>query len=108
MSTTCTAAWTTFFDFDISRQPVEPVVGDLGDADVRVLRRERVRRGEGAAAREGVVQRGLAGVGEADQPEAFHERPPGYRAAGAAAGALSRVLTSSADSTRARAGAFSG
>ena len=72
MSTTCTAAWTTLFDFRHRGQPVEALVGHLGDADVRVLGGERVRRGERAAAGEGVVQRALARVGEADQAEAFH------------------------------------
>ena len=74
MSTTWTAAWTTFFDLRHRGEPVETVVGHLGDADVRVLGGERVRRGERAAAGEGVVQRALARVGEADQAEAFHER----------------------------------
>ena len=55
------------------RQPVEPLVGHLGDADVRVLGGERVRRGEGAAAGECVVQRTLARVGEPDEAETFHE-----------------------------------
>ena len=72
MSTNCTAACTTFFDLRHRGQPVEAVVGHLGDADVRVLGGEGVRRGERAAAGEGVVQRGLARVGEADQAEAFH------------------------------------
>ena len=53
-------------------QAVEALVGDLGDADVGVLGGERVRRGERAAAGECVVQRALAGVGEADEAEAFH------------------------------------
>ena len=54
-------------------EAVEAVVGHLGDADVRVLGGEGVRRGQRAAAGEGVVQRGLARVGEADEAEAFHE-----------------------------------
>ena len=57
-------------------QPVEPVVGDLGDPDVGVLGGEGVRRGERAATGQRVVQRALAGVGQPDQPEAFH---PGVR-----------------------------
>ena len=56
-------------------EAIEPVVGDLGDADVRVLRGERVRGGEGPTAGECVVQRTLARVGEADQTETFHEPP---------------------------------
>ena len=54
------------------RQPVEALVGHLGHADVGVLGGEGVRRGEGAAAGQGVVERALAGVGEADEAEAFH------------------------------------
>jgi hypothetical protein len=61
------------------RQPIEPIVGDRGDADVRVLGGERVRRGERAAAGEGVVQGALARVGETDQAEAFHRCAAGYR-----------------------------
>ena len=53
-------------------EAVEALVGHLGDADVGVLGGERVRRGERAAAGEGVVQRALPGVGEADEAEAFH------------------------------------
>ena len=63
-------------------QAVEPLVGHLGDADVRILGGERVRRGERAAAGECVVQRALPGVREADEAEAFH-------AAAEATGALS-------------------
>ena len=54
-------------------EPIEPVVGDLGDADVRILRGERVRGGERTTAGECVVERTLARVGEADQTETFHE-----------------------------------
>ncbi len=54
-------------------EAVEPLVGHLGDADVRVLGGERVRRGERATAGECVVQRTLARVGETDQAETFHE-----------------------------------
>ena len=54
-------------------ESVEPLVGHLGDADVRVLGGERVRRGERTAAGECVVQRTLARVGETDQAETFHE-----------------------------------
>ena len=63
-------------------QAVEALVGHLGDADVRVLGGERVRRGERAAAREGVVQRALPGVGEADEAEAFHAADDATGAAG--------------------------
>ena len=55
-------------------QRVEPVVGHLGHAHVGVAGGEGVGRGERAAAGEGVVQRRLAGVGEADEPEPFHRR----------------------------------
>ena len=54
-------------------EAVETVVGHLGDADVRVLGGEGVRRGQRAAAGEGVVQRALPGIGQADETEAFHE-----------------------------------
>ena len=54
-------------------ETVEALVGHLGDADVGVLGGERVRRGQRAAAGEGVVQRALAGVGQPDESEAFHE-----------------------------------
>ena len=74
MSTTCTAACTTFFDLRHRRQGVEAVVGHLGDADVGVLGGEGVGRGERAAASEGVEERRLPGVGEADEAEAFHRR----------------------------------
>ena len=73
MSTTCTAACTTLRLLRHRGQPVEALVGHLGDADVGVLGGEGVRRGERAAAGEGVVQRALARVGEADQAEAFHD-----------------------------------
>ena len=56
-------------------ESVETVVGHLGDADVRVLRRERVRRRERTTAGQRVVQRALARVGEADESETFHEPP---------------------------------
>ena len=56
-------------------EAIEPVVGDLGDADVRILRGERVRGGERTTTGECVVQRTLARVGEADQTETFHEPP---------------------------------
>ena len=79
MSTTWTAAWTIVFVLRHHGQPVEPVVGHLGDTDVRVLGGERVRRGQRTAAGECVVQRALARVGETDQAEAFHEPPRGYR-----------------------------
>ena len=84
MSTTCTAAWIDVAAARHLGQPVESLVGHLGDADVRVLGGERIRRGERAAACQGVVQRALAGVGEADQAEAFH-------AADDATGALATV-----------------
>ena len=54
-------------------QAVEALVGHLGDADVRVLGGERVRRGERTTAGECVVERTLARVGETDQAETFHE-----------------------------------
>ena len=54
-------------------EPVKTVVGDLRYPDVRILGREGVGRGERSAAGEGVVQRALAGVGQADEAEAFHE-----------------------------------
>ena len=72
MSTNCTAAGTTFADEAHLGQPVEAGVGHLGHADVGVGGREGVRRGERAAAGQRVVQRRLAGVGEADEAEAFH------------------------------------
>ncbi len=72
MSTTCTAAWIDVAAARHLGEPVESLVGHLGDADVRILGGERIRRGERAAAGEGVVQRALPGVGEADQAEAFH------------------------------------
>ena len=72
MSTNCTLAGTTFFELAHLGQAVEAVVGHLGHADVGVLGGEGVGRGQRAAAGQGVVERGLAGVGEADEPEAFH------------------------------------
>ena len=72
MSTTCDRGVDHVLRRRHHGQPVEPVVGHLGHADVGILRRERVRRGERAPAGERVVQRGLARVGETDQTEAFH------------------------------------
>ena len=54
-------------------ETIDALVGDLGDADVRVLRGEGVRSREGTATGESVVQRALARVGETDQAEAFHD-----------------------------------
>ena len=54
-------------------ESVEALVGDLGDADVGILGGERVRRRQRSAAGEGVVQRALTRVGQADEAEAFHE-----------------------------------
>ena len=48
--------------------------GTLATPDVGVLGGEGVGRGQRRAAREGVVERGLARVGEPDEPEAFHRR----------------------------------
>ena len=53
-------------------QPVESLVRHLGDADVGVLGGEGVGGGQGATARQRVVERALAGVGEADQAESLH------------------------------------
>ena len=82
MSTTSTAACDDVAALGHLGQPVETLVGHLGDADVGVLGGERVRRGERAAAREGVVQRALPGVGEADEAEAFHAADDAIGAAG--------------------------
>ena len=51
---------------------VEAVVGHLGDTDIGVGRGEGVGRCVGAASGKRVVQRGLARVGETDEPETFH------------------------------------
>ena len=56
-------------------QLIEARVGHLGDADVRVFRGERIGGREGTPTREGVVKRGLARIGEADEAEAFHGLP---------------------------------
>ena len=74
-------------------QPVEALVGHLGDADVRVLGGERVRRGERAAAGEGVVQRALARVGEADEAEAFHAADDAIGGAGRYGAVAATVAT---------------
>ena len=81
------------------RQPIDALVGHLGDADVRILRGEGVRRGKRAATGEGVVQRALARVGEANQAEAFHSEEceatwPDFRSAHAAVDlcAVKRIL----------------
>ena len=58
---------------DIAASRSSALVGHLGDADVGVLGGEGVRRGKRAATGEGVVQRALARVGEADEAESFHE-----------------------------------
>ena len=73
MSTTSIAACTMLRRLRHLRQPVEPRVGDLGDADVGVLRGERVRRSERAATGQSVVERGFAGIGQPDETEPFHE-----------------------------------
>ena len=51
---------------------VEAVVGHLGDTDIGVGRGEGIGRCVGAASGKRVVQRGLARVGETDEPETFH------------------------------------
>ena len=82
------------------RQAIDPLVGHLGDADVGVLGGERVRRSERAATGEGVVQRALARVGEADQAEAFHtlrEATAGIAACSAVAFSISRWVKHSTD-----------
>jgi len=56
-------------------QTIEAGVGHLGNADVRVFGGKGIRGGQGSATGEGVVERGLARVGEADQAEAFHGPP---------------------------------
>ena len=76
MSTTCTEAWMIVLVFDITDESVDPLVGHLGHPDVRVLGGEGVRRSQGSTTGEGVVERGLACVGEADQAEAFHSEAP--------------------------------
>ena len=53
---------------------VEAGIGHPGHAHVGVGGGEGVRRGQRAAAREGVVQRRLACVGETDEPEPLHGR----------------------------------
>ncbi len=53
-------------------QLIETVVGHLGHAHVGVLGGEGVGRGQRRGTGQGVVQRRLAGIGEPDEPEAFH------------------------------------
>ena len=54
------------------RELVEPVVGDVRRADVRILRGEGIVRGENAGGGERVEERGLADVGQSDDAESEH------------------------------------
>ena len=78
MSTTCTAACTTFFDFDISASASSRLSGTWATPTFGSFVAKAYGRGEGATAGEGVVEGGLARVGEADEAEAFHAGREGY------------------------------
>ena len=58
-------------------QPVQTIIGHLGHADVRVRGGEGVRSGQRATPGQGVVQRRLARVGQANESEPLHLGPPG-------------------------------
>src|SRR5207253_1807799 len=55
-----------------ARELVEPVVGDVDAADVRILRGEGIVRREDAGGGERVEERGLADVGQSDDAESEH------------------------------------
>jgi hypothetical protein len=55
------------------REALEPLIGDRDDGDVGLDRRERVVGGRHAGARQGVEQRGLAGIRHADDADPHRE-----------------------------------
>ena len=59
---------------DRLRDPLQPLVGNLRDRDVRLDRRERVVAGLGAALGQRVEEGRLAGVRQPDDPD-LHSRP---------------------------------
>ena len=59
------------------RQCLQPGIRNLGHADVRLLRGEGIGGRKGTGIGEGVVEGGLARVGQADETEAFHGKGQG-------------------------------
>ena len=69
MSTNSTTAGTMRSGLHDAREHVEPRVGDVDAADVRILRRERIVGGQHAGRRERVEESGLADVRQSDDSE---------------------------------------
>ena len=76
MSWKAIVSWTTSRRPQRRRDPLQPLVGDRHDRDVRLDRRERVVGGLGAGARQRVEERGLARVRHADDADLHRARPP--------------------------------
>ena len=74
MSTNCTVAGTTFLLLLISASASRRGSGTRAMPTLGSVVAKAYGRGQGATAREGVVQRRLACVGETDEPEPLHGR----------------------------------